>query len=447
MAGAQPLPLGWLGIVRLGLVQTALGAIVVLTTSTINRIMVVELALPAVLPGLLVALHYAVQVLRPRWGHGSDVGGRLTPWIVGGMAVLALGGFGAALATALMATQFWAGVALAGLAFLMIGIGVGASGTCLLVLLSRRVADERRPAAATVVWVMMICGFILTAGLAGHWLDPFSTTRLVLVTGVVSLIAFFLTCLAVHGVEAASGAVRAAPAQAETDFLTALREVWAEPQARLFAVFVFVSMVAYSAQDLILEPFAGTVFGFTPGQSTKLAGVQNGGVLAGMLLVALVTSLGGPRAGSLRLWAVGGCLASALALAALSVAAFIGPGFPIRPVVFALGLANGAYAVAAIGQMMRLVGAGKPDRQGVRMGLWGAAQGVAFGLGGLLGAAASDLARQLLASPVLAYAAVFTAEAVLFLISAALALAVARQGLVPSRQDDQRAPALRPSPG
>lgn len=447
MAGGQPLPLGWLGIVRLGLVQTALGAIVVLTTSTINRVMVVELALPAVLPGLLVALHYAVQVLRPRWGHGSDVGGRLTPWIVGGMAVLALGGFGAALATALMATQFWAGVALAGLAFLMIGIGVGASGTCLLVLLSRRVADERRPAAATVVWVMMICGFILTAGLAGHWLDPFSTTRLVLVTAVVSLIAFFLTCLAVHGVEAASGAVRAAPAQAETDFLTALREVWAEPQARLFAIFVFVSMVAYSAQDLILEPFAGTVFGFTPGESTKLAGVQNGGVLAGMLLVALVTSLAGPRAGSLRLWAVGGCLASALALAALSVAAFIGPGFPIRPVVFALGLANGAYAVAAIGQMMRLVGAGRPGRQGVRMGLWGAAQGVAFGLGGLLGAAASDLARQLLASPVLAYAAVFTAEAILFLISAALALAVARQGLVPSRQDDQRAPALRPSPG
>ncbi|MCA3659868.1 MAG: PucC family protein, partial [Methylobacterium sp.] len=65
-------PLGWLGIFRLGLVQTALGAIVVLTTSTINRVMVVELALPAMLPGLLVGLHYAVQVLRPRWGHGAD---------------------------------------------------------------------------------------------------------------------------------------------------------------------------------------------------------------------------------------------------------------------------------------------------------------------------------------------------------------------------------------
>ena len=98
-------PLGWFGIVRLGLVQTALGAIVVLTTSTLNRVMVVELALPATLPGALVALHYAVQMLRPRWATAPIVGGRRTPWIVGGMAVLATGGLLAAVATAWMATQ------------------------------------------------------------------------------------------------------------------------------------------------------------------------------------------------------------------------------------------------------------------------------------------------------------------------------------------------------
>jgi BCD family chlorophyll transporter-like MFS transporter len=96
-------PLSWLGIVRLGLVQTALGAIVVLTTSTMNRVMVVELALPALLPGILVAIHYAIQVLRPRLGHGSDVGGRRTPWIVGGMATLSLGGVLASVAIAWMA--------------------------------------------------------------------------------------------------------------------------------------------------------------------------------------------------------------------------------------------------------------------------------------------------------------------------------------------------------
>lgn len=442
-------PLGWLGIMRLGLVQTAIGAIVVLTTSTINRVMVVELALPAILPGLLVALHYAVQILRPRWGHGSDVGGRLTPWIIGGMAVLALGGFGAAAATALMETAFWPGVLLAAASFAAIGMGVGASGTCLLILLSRRVADARRPAAATVVWVMMIAGFIVTAGLVGHALDPFSTGRLVAVSGLVSALALAITVLAVRGVEGEGAAVvpdRAAPV--DTSFRVALREVWDEPQARLFAIFIFVSMIAYSAQDLILEPFAGTVFGFTPGESTRLAGVQNGGVLAGMVLVAVVTTLGGSRAGSLRLWAVGGCLASALALAGLAMSAFAGPGFPLRGTVFALGLANGAYAVAAIGSMMRLVGQGKPERQGVRMGLWGAAQGVAFGLGGLCGAAATDLARQLAATPAAAYAAVFAAEALLFVVAAGLALAVARQATERDRRARKDTDGLLlPNPG
>ena len=121
-------PLGWLGIVRLGLVQTALGAIVVLTTSTLNRVMVVEMALPAMLPGALVALHYAVQIVRPRLGHGSDVGGRRTPWIIGGMMVLAAGGTLAAAGTAWMASNIAAGIAVAVVAFVMIGLGVGAAG-------------------------------------------------------------------------------------------------------------------------------------------------------------------------------------------------------------------------------------------------------------------------------------------------------------------------------
>ena len=72
-AGAPDKTLGWPQIIRLGLVQTALGSVVVLMTATLNRVMVVELALPALVPGLLVALHYAVQVLRPRWGYGSDL--------------------------------------------------------------------------------------------------------------------------------------------------------------------------------------------------------------------------------------------------------------------------------------------------------------------------------------------------------------------------------------
>ncbi|RXL96025.1 MFS transporter, partial [Citrobacter sp. AAK_AS5] len=82
--------------------------------------------------------------------------------------------------------------------------------------------------------------------------------------------------------------------------------------------------------------------------------------------------------------------------------------WPLHLTVFFLGLANGLFAVAAIGSMMGLVDTGQAQREGVRMGLWGAAQALAFGLGGFLGTVAVDLARYLMDSPVLAYASVFT---------------------------------------
>lgn len=420
--------LSWIGIIRLGLVQTALGAIVVLTTSTLNRIMVVEYALPAILPGALVGFHYAVQMTRPRWGYGSDVGGRRTPWIIGGMAVLAFGGFLAALATAVMGTHFAAGIALSVFAFLLIGLGVGASGTSLLTLLATRVSERRRPAAASIVWIMMIAGFVVTAILAGSQLDPYSPERLVVVSGSVSLIAFFLAVAAVTGLEgrAVQTQTRHEPLKPKPDFKTAFMDVWGEPRARQFTIFVFVSMLAYSAQDLILEPFAGLVFGFTPGESTKLAGVQNGGVMAGMILVAIAGSaIGGRRIGSMRLWAVGGCLASALAFVGLAVAGSFPDTWPLRGNVFFLGLANGAFAVAAIGSMMGLANYGEAQREGTRMGLWGAAQAIAFGLGGFMGTVVVDIARATLGSPPSAYMVVFAGEAVLFVLSAIIAWQVA----------------------
>ncbi|MFM7273808.1 MAG: PucC family protein, partial [Gammaproteobacteria bacterium] len=193
--------LGWAGILRLGLVQTALGAVIVLTTSTLNRVMVVEFALPAMLPGILIVLKDVLQLSRPRFGHGSDVGGRRTPWIAGGMLVLAIGGLLAAVGTAMMGDSPATGFAVAVFAFLLIGLGVGAAGTNLLVLLARRVAAERRAAAAATVWIMMIAGFAITAGLAGHFLDPFSPERLVAVSASVSALALCVTLLALRGIE------------------------------------------------------------------------------------------------------------------------------------------------------------------------------------------------------------------------------------------------------
>lgn len=436
-----PNHIGWVGIVRLGLVQASLGAVVVLTTSTLNRVMVVELALPALLPGILVALHYLVQVVRPRMGFGSDVGGRRTPWIIGGVGVLAIGGVGAAMATALMASRPALGMGLALLAFLLIGIGVSAAGTSLLTLLANRVEPSRRAAAATIVWLMMIAGFAITAGVVGKLLDPYTAERLVQVTAGVSALAFCITLLALIGLEGSIQKRKAdANALPKPVFRQALAQVWSEPAARQFTIFVFVSMLAYSSQDLILEPFAGEVFGFTPGQSTSLSAVQHGGVLAGMLLMAFMgTVFSGHLLGSLRLWAVGGCVASAIGLAGLAVAGLVGPTWPFKPNVFLLGVANGAFSIAAIGSMMRLAGEGRASREGVRMGLWGAAQAIAFGLGGLMGTAASDLTRWLMGVPSLAYSAVFSLEALMFVVSAVLAAKIGMPRVtVPGQHTSER---------
>lgn len=420
----SPRNFGWFGVFRLGLVQAGLGAIVVLTTSTLNRVMVVEMALPALLPGLLLALHYVVQISRPRMGHGSDLGQRRTPWIIGGMVTLGLGGWLAALATVWMGSNPVAGIALALLAYSLIGLGVAASGTSLLVLLAKRVAPERRAAAATTVWIMMIAGFVVTAGVAGSLLDPFSPARLLWVAGGVAAAAVLLAVLALLGLEGPPQ-LAAPEAAAPLSFKKALAEAWTEPRARRFTIFVFVSMLAFSMQDLILEPFAGLVFGMSPGATTRLSGAQHGGALVGMLLAAAAGSRwAGRQWGTLRSWTMWGCAASALALLGLVCAGLVGPAWPLRANVFALGLATGAFSIAAIGLMMGLAGAGESGREGVRMGLWGAAQALAFALGGVLGTAASDLTRWLLSDAGLAYALVFLLDAVLFLWAARLAAQV-----------------------
>lgn len=412
---------GWLQIGRLGLVQAAIGAMAMLATSLLNRVMVVEYALAAAVPAGFVAWHYAVQLSRPLWGHGSDRGRRRTPWIIAGMGVLGIGTLLAVDATAVIATNFGAGLALGVLAFSLIGAGVGAAGTSLLALLATGVMPDRRAAAAAITWIMMVAGIIVSAGVAGSLLDPFSIERLAAVAGGIVLVAFLLTLIAVAGVERRAAVAVAAP-EATADFGEALREIRGDREASRFTLFVFVSMLAYSMQDLILEPFAGLVFAMTPAQSTQLSGAQHGGVLVGMILAGIGGSaFAGRRPSELERWILFGCLASAVALAGLATAAAVGPGWPIVANVVVLGFANGVFAVSAIGAMMGLAG-GQRGREGVRMGVWGAAQAIAFGLGGLTGAVGVDAARAATGAAAPAFQIIFAGEALLFLAAAWLGL-------------------------
>ncbi len=404
--------MSWFAIVRLGGVQAAIGAMVMLCTSLLNRVMVVEYAMAAAVPAGLVAWHYAVQLSRPVWGHGSDKGRRRTPWIVGGMAVLAGGAMLAVYATVS------GSMLLEVLAFTLIGAGVGAAGTSLLAILATQTRPDQRAAAAAITWIMMIVGIIITAGVAGQMLKPFSVERLVVVVCGVAAAAFMLALVSVWGVEK----VRAVePAQAPADFRSAVIEMMADREARVFTLFVFVSMLAYSMQDMILEPFAGLMFAMSPGETTSLSGVQHIGVLAGMILVGVGGRAFAKDAGSLRNWTVAGCLGSALALAGLAIAARVAPHWPIIGNVALLGFCNGIFAVSAIGAMMALAGAGGKAREGVRMGVWGASQAIAFGLGGLIGAVGVDAGRGAMGADGPAFALIFGIEAGIFLLAALVA--------------------------
>ena len=420
--------LGWFGIIRLGLVQTSIGAIVVMTTSTLNRIMVVELALPALIPGLLVALHYIVQMIRPRMGFASDQGHAKTPWILGGMFVLGLGGIGASIGTALMGSYFTLGLFISVVAFSLIGVGVSIGGTSLLALLAKSVNDQKRAAAATIVWIMMIFGFAITSVMIGKFIDPYSPMKVITIAGVVSIVAILISSIALYRLE--SGVQKYFKrtqelVQDKISFKEAFNALWQDPDIRHFTKFIFISMLAFSSQDLILEPFAGIVFQYTVGQTTSLSGIQHSGVLLGMILVALAgsTSLR-KNFGSLNQWIVYGCLASAIAMLGLAIAGVFGIGWPLQLNVFLLGVANGAFSIAAIGSMMRLAVADGVGKEGVRIGLWGGAQAIAFGLGGLLGAVASDITKVLMTEIASAYSIVFAIEAALFIVAMRYAMGI-----------------------
>ena len=451
----RTVPHGWAAIFRLGLVQAAIGSVVVLATSTMNRVMVVELALPAILPGLLVGLHYAVQLARTRVGHGSDVGGRLSYWTAGGMLILALGGIGAAGSIGLMAAHSVAGMLAAVVSYALVGLGVGACGTSLLVLLARTAGPERRAAAATLTWLMMLVGFAVTTAVVGQLLDPYSPARLIEITAGICGVDLLITVLAIRNVDKVSAGgtalgrrapdanARSADAAdagpAGNAFSQALRQVWREPVARRFTMFIFLSMLAFSGQELILEPFAGRVFQLSPAHTARLASALHAGALVGMLLVAALGSL--PRrwrVNSLPGWTAGGCIASGAALAGLIVAAATNAAWPLNANILLLGLANGVFTIGAIGSMMSLVAVGGAGHQGLRMGLWGAAQAIAFAVGGAISSAGVDIAGKLSGSPATAYSCVFAAQAVLFCAAAALAARIGVRGESPGKLQNRQ---------
>ena len=429
--------MNWFTIFRLGLVQLCIGSSVVIPLSTLNRLMKVELALPATIAGFLIALHYAVQLTRVNWGHLSDKSQNRSQWIVLGMLILGMGGILASASIPLIESHFSYGIMLAIFSYSLIGFGVGAAGTPLLALLASYSSKSQKGFAASITFLMMILGLAVTGITVGLILDPYSHQKLIKITSSLAIITNIISFLSLRNLERSLqdslNGLTPATINSDVPILEGIKKVWMERDARLFTIFIFISMGAFSMQDPILEPFAGEVFGFTVGESTKLDGFHKIGTLIGIIAIVLCLSkfsvgsgflsiVKNDRIGSEKLWLIIGCLFSALSLFIISLLALTSAEASVlNSVVFFFGISNGVFTAGVLGTMLHLASKGSGDyKEGTRMGIWGAAQAYATMIAVFLSTLLVDVLGLFMTSLPSVYGIVFLTAASFFIASAYL---------------------------
>ena len=429
--------MNWFSILRLGLVQLCIGSSVVIPLSTLNRLMKVELALPATIAGFLIALHYAVQLTRVNWGYLSDKTQNRSQWIIFGMLILGIGGVLASASIPLIESNFAYGIMLALFSYTLIGFGVGAAGTPLLALLASYSSKSQKGFAASITFLMMILGLAITGITAGIILDPYSHQKLIKITASLAIITNILSFLSLKNLEKSlrnNADVRTPNAiNYDVPFLEGIKKVWMEREARLFTIFIFISMGAFSMQDPILEPFAGEVFGFAVGESTKLDGFHKIGTLIGIILIILCLSkfrigfaslsiVKNERLGSEKFWLITGCLFSAFSLFIISLLGltYRDPGI-LNSVVFLFGISNGVFTAGILGTMLHLASRGSDgNNTGTRMGIWGAAQAYATMIAVFFSTVLVDILGLMMNSLPSVYGIVFLTAASFFIAAAFL---------------------------
>ena len=429
--------MNWFSILRLGLIQLCIGSSVVIPLSTLNRLMKVELALPATIAGFLIALHYAVQLTRVNWGYLSDKTQNRSQWIIFGMLILGIGGVLASASIPLIESNFAYGIMLALFSYTLIGFGVGAAGTPLLALLASYSSKSQKGFAASITFLMMILGLAITGITAGIILDPYSHQKLIKITASLAIMTNILSYLSLKNLEKSlrNNADARTPNAINYDvpFLEGIKKVWMEREARLFTIFIFISMGAFSMQDPILEPFAGEVFGFAVGESTKLDGFHKIGTLIGIILIILCLSkfrigfaslsiVKNERLGSEKFWLITGCLFSAFSLFIISLLGltYRDPSI-LNSVVFLFGISNGVFTAGILGTMLHLASRGSGDNNtGTRMGIWGAAQAYATMIAVFFSTVLVDILGLMMNSLPSVYAIVFLTAASFFIAAAFL---------------------------
>jgi len=421
-AASADLPL-W-QLLRLSLFQVSVGMATVMLLGTLNRVMIVELSVPAVIVAVMIALPVLIAPFRALLGFRSDtyrsaIGWKRIPylwfgslWQMGGLAVMPFALI--VLSGDQTLGPHWAGEVLAALAFLMTGLGLHMTQTAGLALAADRASEETQPRVVALLYVMFLLGMAVSALVVGWLLADFSPLRLVRVVQGAAATGIILSLIAFWGQERVrpmSKAEREAPRPL-------FRDAWADYMAggtagRLLAV-VFLGTMAFNMQDVLLEPYGGEILGLSVSATTMLTAMWAGGALAGFAWAARRLRRG---ANPYRMAGAG----ILVGICAFSTVIFAAP--MNSPVLFFVGAAligagGGYFAVSTLTTAMTMPETGNAGR-GLALGAWGAAQATAAGLSIAIGGGLRDWVNGLalsgdmgvaLASPATGYSVVYHLE-------------------------------------
>ncbi|GEP00090.1 BCD family MFS transporter [Methylobacterium haplocladii] len=378
-AATVELPLGRL--LRLALFQATVGMAAVLLIGTLNRVMIVELEVPAWIVAVMLSLPLVFAPLRALVGFRSDthrsvLGWRRVPYIwfgtllqFGGLAIMP---FALLILSGDTTGPHWVGHVAAAFAFLLVGAGLHTTQTVGLALATDLAPAHARPKVVALLCAALLAGMVVSALVFGLLLANFSPVRLIQVIQGAALVTIVLNGIALWKQEPrdTSRSDKSAP---RATFAESWRAYAGDGTARRRLVAIGLGTAGFSMQDILLEPYGGQILKLSVGQTTALTAMLAAGGGLGLMIAARWLNRGGD---AFRVAAAG----SVIGIAAFSAVIFAAPLDSAR--LFAagvtlIGLGGGLFAHGTLTASMAKAG---PEDTGLALGAWGAVQASAAGL-------------------------------------------------------------------
>ena len=399
-------------VLKLGLVRFATSLLVVLLASVLNRVLIVDLAVPAALVTFSFAFQHVMTPVGLVTGYFSDNyllrGRHRAPYIWGGMLLsVAVMPFFPAWALDLGVQPHSRALLYQGvLLFSLFGIGTTVSATAINALLVDRVPEQDRGGALTMVWILTLLGFIVGSSLTGVLFPAFEARKIQQLFVVVTLVVVAVTLWGAWGIEPPG---QAAPARepGQMPLWPTLRFLGSNRQTLAFFAFLGATIFFLAIQTFLLTPYGGEVLALPVADTNRFGIYTTYGILAGMVGVHVLLSLR-------RHWGSRSVLVVSLVLGAGAFGLLSLTSFQPDPTwgVYALcllGLARGFYNVGLSHLTMHMA---HPTFSGIFMGLWNLASGLALAAGEMTGGFLKDRLFYLTGSNSGAYGWVFLLEGV-----------------------------------